>query len=96
MIEIVKEKQIDNEIRVGGIDGMGRACTSTLLLMMTVYQMYKGTREGSHKADIRLANYQTDEGHDGAQWSFSLGRKSFGLVVRPVVRVSASLPREHF
>ena len=63
--------------------------------MMTVYQMYKGTREGSHKADIRLANYQRDEGHDGARSSLSLGQKLSGLAARPVVHVSGSLPREH-
>ena len=95
MIEIVRGKQIDNGTRVGGMGGMERACTSALLLMMTVCQMYRGTREGSHKADIQLANYQRVEGHDGPQSSFSSGRKSFGLAARPVVHVSASLPPEH-
>jgi hypothetical protein len=96
MIEIAKEMQIDNGSRVGGMGGMGRACTSALLLMMmTVCQMYKGTREGSHMVDIQQANYQTDEGHDASQRSFSSGQKSFGPAARPVVHVSASLPREH-
>jgi hypothetical protein len=39
--------------------------------MMTGYQTCKGTREGSHKVDIQLVNYQTVEAHDAAQPSFS-------------------------
>jgi len=91
MIETVKARRIDNEIHVGG---MGRACTSALLLM-TVCQTYKGTREGSRRADNQLANYQRDEGHDAAQWWIWLGKKSSGLVARPVARASGSLPPEH-
>ena len=95
MIVIAKEKRIDNETRVGGIGGMGRACTQLCLLTMTVCQTYKGTREGSHKEGNQLANSQRDEGRGAAQWSFSSGRKLSALAVRPVVRASGSLPREH-
>ena len=66
-----KEKLIDNETRAGGMRGVETACTSLLPLMMKVYQTCKGTREGSHKADIQLVNYQTVEAHDVAQPSFS-------------------------
>jgi len=66
-----KERLTDNETRAGGMGGAERACTSLLPLMMTGYQTCKGTREGSHKVDIQLVNYQTVEAHDAAQPSFS-------------------------
>jgi len=65
-IAIVKARRTDNETRVGGIGGMERACTWILPLMMTVCRTYRGTREGSHKVDNQLANYQTDGGHVAA------------------------------
>lgn len=63
--------------------------------MMTVCQMYKGTREGSRMGDTQLANYQTDVGHDGAQRSFWLERTLSVLAARPGARVSGSWPLEH-
>jgi hypothetical protein len=75
--------------------GTERACTSNLLLMLTVYQTYKGTREGSRMEGIQLANYQTDVGHDAARPSFWLEQKSFALAARPAARASESSPREH-
>ena len=66
-IAIMKEKQIDNPTRVAGTDGMERPCTYYLHSTMTVYQTYKGTREGSRMGDIQLANYQTDVGRDVGQ-----------------------------
>ena len=38
--------------------------------MTMVCQMYKGTREGSHKGDNQQANCQRDGGHGVAQRSF--------------------------
>lgn len=74
-IAIAREKRIDNGTHVGSMHGMEKACPSGLLLMLTVCQMYRGTREGSHMGGTQLANYQTVVGHDAAQQSFWLERK---------------------
>lgn len=94
-IGIMRGRRIDNEIHAGGMGGMARACTWAHLLMTTVCQTCTGTREGSHKGDNQLENYQRDEGHGAAQWSFWSGRTLSGQVVRPAVRASWSSPPEH-
>lgn len=95
MIVIVRERRIDNEIRAEGIGALERACTWNLLSMMTVCQMYKGTREGSRMGDIQLENYQTDVGHDAVRPSFWLEGMLFELAARPGARVFGSWPLEH-
>ena len=67
MIAIVKERQIDSEIHVGGTGGVGRACTWARLLMTTVCQTCTGRHEGSHRAGSRLGNFRRDEGHGAVQ-----------------------------